>query len=55
MKQKVESGKINENTYLIDINMLGMAKITSMFAVKGGKTALIDGGTSSEAQIIISR
>jgi glyoxylase-like metal-dependent hydrolase (beta-lactamase superfamily II) len=53
MKQKVEPGKINENTYLIDINMLGMAKITSMFAVKGGKTALIDCGTSSEAQIII--
>ncbi len=53
MKQKVEPGKINEKTYLIDINMLGMAKITSMFAVKGGKTALIDGGTFSEAQIII--
>ncbi|MDH5702086.1 MAG: MBL fold metallo-hydrolase [Candidatus Bathyarchaeota archaeon] len=53
MKQKVEPGKINENTYLIDINMLGMAKITSMFVVKGRKTALIDGGTSSEAQGII--
>jgi glyoxylase-like metal-dependent hydrolase (beta-lactamase superfamily II) len=53
MKQKVESGKINENTYLIDVNMLGMAKITSMFAVKGEKTALIDGGTSSEAPGII--
>jgi len=53
MKQKVGPGKINENTYLIDVNMLGMAKITSMFAVKGEKTALIDGGTSSEAQGII--
>jgi len=53
MKQKVEPGKINEDTYLIDINMLGLPKITSMFAVKGGKTALIDGGTSSEAQEII--
>ncbi|MFQ6127243.1 MAG: MBL fold metallo-hydrolase [Candidatus Heimdallarchaeota archaeon] len=53
MKQKIEPGKINENTYLIDVNMLGMAKITSMFAVKDGKTALIDGGTSSEAQEII--
>lgn len=53
MKQKVESGKINENTYLIDVKMLGMAKITSMFAVKGEKTALIDGGTSSEAPGII--
>ena len=53
MKQKVEPGKINENTYLIDVNMLGMTKITSMFAVKGRKTALVDGGTSSEAQGII--
>jgi glyoxylase-like metal-dependent hydrolase (beta-lactamase superfamily II) len=53
MKQKIEPGKINENTYLIDVNMLGIAKITSIFAVKGGKTALIDGGTSSEAQGII--
>ena len=53
MKQKIEPGKINKNTYLIDVNMLGMKKITSMFAVKGGKTALIDGGTSSEAQEII--
>jgi len=53
MKQKIEPGKINENTYLIDVNMLGLEKITSMFAVKGRKTALIDGGTSSEAQEII--
>jgi len=53
MKQKKEPGKINKNTYLIDVNMLGMEKITSMFAVKGRKTALIDGGTSSEAQEII--
>jgi len=53
MKQKIEPGKINKNTYLIDVNMLGMEKITSMFAVKGEKTALIDGGTSSEAQEII--
>jgi len=53
MKQKIEPGKINENTYLIDINMLGMAKVTSIFVVKGRKTALIDGGTSSEAQEII--
>ena len=53
MKQKVEPGKINENTYLIDINMLGIAKMTSIFVVKGGKTALIDGGTSTEAQGII--
>ena len=50
MKQEIEPDKINENTYLIDVNMLGLEKITSMFAVKGGKTALIDGGTSSEAQ-----
>jgi glyoxylase-like metal-dependent hydrolase (beta-lactamase superfamily II) len=53
MKQKIEPGKINENTYLIDVNMLGIAKVTSIFAVKGGKTALIDGGTSPEAQGII--
>jgi len=53
VKQKIEPGKINEDTYLIDINMLGMEKITSIFAVKGGKTALIDGGTFSEAQEII--
>jgi len=53
MKQKIEPGKINKNTYLIDVNMLGLEKITSMFAVKGRKTALIDGGTSSEAQEII--
>lgn len=53
MKQKIEPGKINENTYLIDINMLGMEKITRIFVVKGEKTALIDGGTSSESQGII--
>jgi glyoxylase-like metal-dependent hydrolase (beta-lactamase superfamily II) len=53
MKQKIEPGKINENTYLIDANMFGIAKVTSIFVVKGGKTALIDGGTSSETQGII--
>jgi len=53
LKQKIEPSKINENTYLIDVNMLGIAKLTSMFAVKGGKIALIDGGTSSEAQGVI--
>ena len=53
MKQKIEPGKINKNNYLIDVNMLGIEKLTSMFAVKGRKTALIDGGTSSEAQEII--
>jgi glyoxylase-like metal-dependent hydrolase (beta-lactamase superfamily II) len=53
VRQKVEPGKINQNTYLSDINMLGIAKLTSIFVVKGGKTALIDGGTSFEAQEII--
>jgi glyoxylase-like metal-dependent hydrolase (beta-lactamase superfamily II) len=53
MKQKVETGKINENTYLIDVKMFGVEKITSMFAVKGEKTLLIDGGTSSEAPEIM--
>ncbi len=51
LKQKMEPGKINENTYLININMLGMAKLTSIFVAKSEKTALVDGGTFSDAQI----
>lgn len=53
MEQKIEPGKISENTYLIDVNMLGMEKITSMYVVKSEKSALIDGGTQTEAQHII--
>lgn len=53
MKQNIEPGKINEDTYLIDIKMLGMPRNTSIFAVKSGKTALIDGGTSTDAEGII--
>ncbi|MHA1579781.1 MAG: MBL fold metallo-hydrolase [Candidatus Freyarchaeota archaeon] len=53
MEQKIEPGKINENTYLIDVNMLGMEKITSVYVVKSEKSALIDGGTQTEAQHIV--
>ncbi len=53
MKHKTEPGKINENSYLIDMEMMGLPGITSVFAVEDEKTVLIDGGTASEAEGLI--
>ena len=53
LHQKVDSGKINNETYLIDINMLGIPKMTSVYVIKGKKLTLIDGGTSTQAQGLI--
>lgn len=54
MKQKFESGKIHDDTYLIDIGiMIDWPRVTSIYAVKSEKTVLFDGGTSFGAQGII--
>lgn len=45
MKQKFESGKINEDTYLIDVGvMIDRPRVTSIYVVKSEKTVLFDGG-----------
>ncbi len=46
-------GKVNENTTLIDITMMGVHGVTAVYLIEGGKKCLIDGGTSTEARYII--
>lgn len=53
MEHITEPGTINSNAYLIDIKMLGLSGITSVYAVEGEETVLIDGGTSSESNELI--
>ncbi|MHA1712012.1 MAG: MBL fold metallo-hydrolase [Candidatus Freyarchaeota archaeon] len=53
MGHKAEPGKINETTWLIDGNMVGVPRILSLYVVKGEKAALIDGGTSHFANTVI--
>lgn len=53
MKQKINTGKINKNTYLIDLNMMGLSGITSVYVVEDEKNVLIDGGTFTEAENIM--
>jgi glyoxylase-like metal-dependent hydrolase (beta-lactamase superfamily II) len=48
-----EVGKINKDTNLIDVTMWGVPGVTCIYLIKGGKTCLIDGGTSSEARFLI--
>lgn len=55
MDQKVETGKVNENTYLIDIEMLGLEGITSVYVLESEKTALIDGGTKNQSRKILQK
>ena len=48
-----ETGKINDNTSLIDIGMMGVAGVTAMYLIEDEKKCLVDGGTRTEAKRII--
>jgi len=48
-----QQGKLNEDTTLLDIGMLGIYGLTAVYLVRGEKTCLIDGGTSTEAPRMI--
>ena len=43
-------GKINDDTTLIDANMMGVPGILSIYLIEAGKTCLIDVGTHIEAR-----
>ncbi len=43
-------GKINNDTTLIDTNMMGVPKILSIYLIEAGKKCLIDAGTHIEAR-----
>jgi glyoxylase-like metal-dependent hydrolase (beta-lactamase superfamily II) len=49
-----KTGKINENTFLIDIGMMGVAGVTAVYFIADDKKCLIDGGTKGEAFRIIN-
>jgi len=49
-----ETGKINENTSLIDIGMMGVSGVTAMYLIEDQKKCLIDGGTRTEAKRIMN-
>ena len=49
-----KSGKINDNTSLIDIGMMGVSGVTAMYLINDEKKCLIDGGTRTEAKRIIN-
>ena len=42
-------GRLNDNTTLIDIGMLGIYGVTAVYLVRGKKTCLIDAGTRANA------
>jgi len=50
-----ESGKVNEDTTLLDINMMGMPGVTAMYLIESGKKCIIDGGTGTESRKIIKQ
>lgn len=47
-------GKINDNTFLLDIGMLGAEGITAVYLVQGERKCLIDAGTRTEAPRLVS-
>ncbi len=49
-----ETGKINENTTLIDIGMFGVSGSTAIYLIEDEKKCIIDGGTRAEAKRIIN-
>ena len=49
-----KTGKINENTFLIDIGMMGVAGVTAVYLIEDQKKCLIDGGTKSESSRLIN-
>jgi flavorubredoxin len=48
-----ETGKINKNTSLIDIGMMGVSGVTAMYLIEDEKKCLIDGGTRTEFKRIM--
>jgi len=50
-----EEGKINEDTTLIDVNMMGVPKIMGIYLIESGKKCLIDAGTHIEARKILKQ
>jgi glyoxylase-like metal-dependent hydrolase (beta-lactamase superfamily II) len=48
-----KEGKINEDTTLIDVEMLGQKGLLAMYLIEGGKKCLIDGGISNRAQYLM--
>jgi len=48
-----ETGKVNENTTLLDINMMGVPGVTGLYLIESGKKCIIDGGTGTESRKII--
>ena len=48
-----KQGKINEDTTLIDVMMMGIPGGIAMYLIESGKKCLIDGGVASEARHLI--
>lgn len=48
-----QPGKVNADTTLIDVEMMGVPGVTAIYLIEGEKKCLIDGGTSTEARRII--
>ncbi len=46
-----KTGKINDNTSLIDIGMMGVSGVTAMYLINDEKKYLIDGGTRFETYL----
>ena len=49
-----KTGKVNKNTSLLDIGMMGVSGVTAMYLIEDEKKCLIDGGTRTEAKRIIN-
>jgi glyoxylase-like metal-dependent hydrolase (beta-lactamase superfamily II) len=48
-----QSGKVNENTTLIDIGISDVNGITAVYLVEGIRKCLIDGGTRNDAPSMV--
>ncbi|MEM2033893.1 MAG: hypothetical protein QXH59_06175, partial [Candidatus Caldarchaeum sp.] len=46
--------RVSEKVYLIDTRALGFEKIVACYLVRGRKTALVDAGYSSTADVVIN-
>jgi glyoxylase-like metal-dependent hydrolase (beta-lactamase superfamily II) len=51
---KISNLKLNDNTYLVDIGMYGLAGLGAAYLLKAGKNCLIDGGTREGSVNIIN-
>jgi glyoxylase-like metal-dependent hydrolase (beta-lactamase superfamily II) len=48
-----KQGKINNDTTMIDINMMGVPGVTAMYLIESGKKCIIEGGTHTENRKIV--